>query len=469
MTTDTSAATDSTLDVEIKLSETAPCTKRIAFSVPADAVDGRLDMAFASFAAEAALPGFRRGKAPRPLLEKRFGGAILAETRNQLMSEAYSKAIEEHKLRPNGDPRPVEGATVPELGRGKAFAFEVELEVAPEFELPDFTALEVRKPTIEVTDAHVDGEILRQRYRWGTPSRIEGPFERLDRMLGKAVVRVAGREGTYVENDKVLCVVPAEEDEGKGPLLGMMIDGLDKALLGRRVGDVVKVSAKGSESHEREELRGKDIEIEYHVAEAERIAPRDVKELADMYGVESEEIFREQIKTALEQRRDGEQRAAMREQVAEQLVARIDFALPAKLSELQAVRSLEQERMELLSRGIDAASVERRLAEIRGTSERASKDRLKLFFIMARLAEHFGVGVTEQELNGRISFMAAQQGARPEEMRRQIEKAGRMGEVVSVIRDAKVTDRIIAQAKVSDIAADEWNRIVEEKAKLAKA
>ena len=467
MTTDTSA-TESSLDVEIKLSETAPCTKRISFCVPADAVDGRLDMAFASFAAEAALPGFRRGKAPRPLLEKRFGGAILAETRNQLMSEAYSKAIEDHKLRPIGDPRPVEGAAAPELGRGKAFAFEVELEVAPEFELPDFAAIEVRKPTIEVTDAHVDGEILRQRYRWGTPSRIEGPFERLDRMLGKAVVRLAGREGVYVENDKVLCVVPAEEDEGKGPLLGMMIDGLDAALLGRRTGDVVKVSSKGSESHEREELRGKDIEIEYHVAEAERIAPREIKELAEMYGVESEEIFREQIKTALEQRRDGEQRAAMREQVAEQLVARIDFALPAKLSELQAVRALEQERMELLSRGIDAASVERRLAEIRSTSERAAKDRLKLFFIMARLAEHFGVGVTEQELNGRIAFMAAQQGARPEEMRRQIEKAGRMGEVVSVIRDAKVTDRIIAQAKVSDIAADEWNRIVEEKAKSAK-
>jgi hypothetical protein len=75
------------------------------------------------------------------------------------------------------------------------------------------------------------------------------------------------------------------------------------------------------------------------------------------------------------------------------------------------------------------------------------------------------VNVTDQELNGRIASIAAQQNARPEQVRAQIEKSGRMNEVVSVIRDAKVGDRIIAQAKVSDIAADAWNAIVEAKAK----
>jgi FKBP-type peptidyl-prolyl cis-trans isomerase (trigger factor) len=155
----------------------------------------------------------------------------------------------------------------------------------------------------------------------------------------------------------------------------------------------------------------------------------------------------------------------MREQVAEQLLEKIDFALPSKLSEEQASRTLEQQRMELLSRGMEPTAVELRLAELRGKSEQSAKDRLKLFFIMARLSEHFGVQVTEQELNGRISMMAAQQGARPEQMRAQIEKAGRMSDVISNIRDAKVSDRIISQAKVSDIAADEYNKIVEAKTK----
>ena len=184
-----------------------------------------------------------------------------------------------------------------------------------------------------------------------------------------------------------------------------------------------------------------------------------------MFGVESEEIFREQVKDALEQRRDGEQRNAMREQVSKQLLAKIDFALPGKLSEDQITRTIEQQRMEMLSRGMEPEAVERRLAELRSKSEKSSRDRLKLFFVMARLAEQFGVQVTEQELNGRISFMAAQQNVRPEQMRKQIEQAGRMGEVISVIRDAKVYDRIIAQAKISDIDATEWNKMVEAEAK----
>ena len=460
-------ATENQLEVEITVTETAPCTKRIALKVPATEVDARLELALSAFMADAALPGFRKGKAPRALVEKRVGGALLQETRGQLMSEAYSKALEEHKLQPLAEPRPVDGTTVPELVRGKDFSFTFEIEVAPEFSVPDFTTFEVKKPTIDVTTEHVDGEILRQSYRFGTPNRIEGPFERLDRMLGKATVTVDGREGVYFETERALCVVPAEEDEGKGQLLGIIIDGLDAALLGKKIGDTITVSTVGAEGHEREELRGKKITIEYRIGEAERITPRAIKDLAEMYGVESEEIFREQVKDALEQRRDGEQRAAMREQVAERLVSSVDFALPAKVSEEQITRTLEQQRVDLLSRGIEPAAVENRLAEMRGSSEKSAKDRLKLFFIMSRLAQHFGVNITEQELNGRIAFMAQQQGVRPEQMRQQLEKSGRMGEVISVIRDAKVSDRIISQSKVVDISADEWNKIVESKAKPA--
>lgn len=460
-------ATETQLDVEISITETAPCTKRISLSVPAKTIDARLEMALASFISEASFPGFRKGKAPRSLVEKRVGGALIQETRNQIMSEAYSRAIEENKLRPISDPRPVEGDAVPELARGKAFKFNVEIEVAPDFEVPDFSNIEVKKPTIEVTGEHIDGEILRQSYRWGTPARIEGPFEHLDRMLGKAVVTVDGRDGTYFETDKALCVVPAKEDEGKGALLGLMIDGLDKALLGKKSGDTVTITTTGSAGHEREELRGKKITITFTIGEAERITPRTAKELAEMFGVESEEIFREQVKDALEQRRDGEQRQAMREQIAEQLTATIDFPLPAKISEAQIARTLEQQRMDLLSRGLEPAAVENRLAELRSKSESDARTRLKLFFIMARLAEHFGVQVTEQELNGRIAMMASQQNMRPEQMRAEIEKTGRGGELISLIRDAKVSDRIISQAKITDIPAEEWNKIVESKAKTA--
>ena len=458
-------ATDTPLDVEITLIDIGPCAKQIKFNIPAKSIDTRLSDALSALAGEAAVPGFRKGKAPRGLIEKKFGANLLNEARGQIMSDAYQRALDENKLRPISEPRPVTGEVVAELQRGKSFTFSVEIEIAPEFAVPDFTSYEVKKPTIDVTQEHIDGEILRQSYRWGAPARLEGTLEHLDRMLGKAVVTIAGKDGVFFETDKALCVVPAKEDEGKGALLGLIFDGLDKALLGKSVGDTITVTTTGAEGHEREELRGKTINVTYTIGEAERITPRTHKELAEMFGVETEELFIEQIRDALEQRRDGEQRAAMREQVADPLIAGIQFELPTKLSEEQATRTIEQQRMEMLSRGVDEASVEHRIAEIRGKSEANAINRLKLFFIMSRLAEHFGVNVTDQELNGRIASIAAQQNARPEQVRAQIEKSGRMNEVVSVIRDAKVGDRIIAQAKVSDIAADAWNAIVEAKAK----
>jgi trigger factor len=458
-------ATDTPLDVEITLIDIGPCAKQIKFNIPAKSIDTRLSDALSALAGEAAVPGFRKGKAPRGLIEKKFGANLLNEARGQIMSDAYQRALDENKLRPISEPRPVTGEVVADLQRGKSFTFSVEIEIAPEFAVPDFTSYEVKKPTIDVTQEHIDGEILRQSYRWGAPARLEGTLEHLDRMLGKAVVTIAGKDGVFFETDKALCVVPAKEDEGKGALLGLIFDGLDKALLGKSVGDTITVTTTGAEGHEREELRGKTINVTYTIGEAERITPRTHKELAEMFGVETEELFIEQIRDALEQRRDGEQRAAMREQVADQLIAGIQFELPTKLSEEQATRTIEQQRMEMLSRGVDEASVEHRIAEIRGKSEANAINRLKLFFIMSRLAEHFGVNVTDQELNGRIASIAAQQNARPEQVRAQIEKSGRMNEVVSVIRDAKVGDRIIAQAKVSDIAADAWNAIVEAKAK----
>jgi trigger factor len=460
-----SNATETSTDLEIGIADTAPCTKEIRITMPADAVGARIDLAMGEFLRGAALPGFRPGKAPRALVEKRFGQAIVDETRGQVIQEGYRRALEEHKIRPLGDPRPVGGDELPEFTRGKAFTLAFEVEVAPSFDLPDFASFEVKRPMIEVTPEHIDAEILRQSYRWGAPERIEGPFEHLDRMLGKATVTVEGRDGVFFETDKALCVVPAKEDEGKGAMLGLLVEGLDNALLGKKVGDTVSIATKGADSHEREELRGKAIAIEYAVAEAERITPRTTKELAEMFGVETEELFREQMKDALEQRRDGEQRAAMREQVSEALVSGIDFELPSKLTEDQLVRTIEQQRMELLSRGLDADAVERRMAEMRGKSEQTTRNRVKLFFIMSRLAEEFGVNITEQEVNGRIAMMAAQQGVRPEQMRQQIVQSGRADQVIATIRDAKVADRIIAQAKVEDMPADEWNKIVEAKAK----
>ena len=103
------------LKPEVKVEDAGPAKKRITVTVQAKDVDARLENGFGNLAGEAALPGFRKGKAPRALLERRFGDMLLQETRTQLLGETYGKVVQDHKLRPVGEPSLPEGATEPTL------------------------------------------------------------------------------------------------------------------------------------------------------------------------------------------------------------------------------------------------------------------------------------------------------------------------------------------------------------------
>jgi trigger factor len=457
----------------VVVEETSPTTRRITITIPADAVNDRIETSFGTLQVETVLPGFRKGKAPRALLEKRFAGPLMKETRSQLVADAYSKALEEKGIRPVSDPELDQESLAADLVRGKPFTFTVNVEVVPAFDMPNLDGIPVRRPVVIVADEHIDQEILRQRYRWGTPNRIEGPFEHLDRMVGRAEVRIGGASEIFFETEQALVVVPAAEDEGKGQLLGLMIDDLDKALLGKKVGDTVHVSVTGPEYHEREDVRGKELGITYIVRAAERITPATTEDLVAKFSLGTEEILREQIKFALEQRRDAEQLAAQREQVFEWLLEQVTFDLPPKLSERQASRDLGRARLDMLQRGLDEDLVERRLAEIRGQSDETARNRLRLFFILARLAEQFGIAVTEAEVSGRIVQIAQSQGVRPEQVRDQLIKTGAINDVALQIREQKTADRLIEKAAVTDVPAEEWNKEVqaraEEKLKVARA
>ena len=448
---------------EVKVEDAGPACKRITVTVPAKAVDARIESSFGNIQSEAQLPGFRKGKAPRHLIEKRFGDGVIQETRTQLLSETYSKALESHKLRPVGDPTLPEGAKEPEIARGKPFSFTLEVEVAPEFTLPKTDGLAVMKPIFDITDEHVAAEIRRQGFRFGTPDRITGPFQTLDRLLCDAKAWKGKDAEPFFDMEKALVVVPDTVDEGKGSLLGILVDDLTKQLEGRKVGDTIEVKAKAPENHEREDLRGQAIRFELKVTDADRIAPLPPATLAERLGVETEENLKGQVRLMLERKRDAEQRGAEREQVARQLTELVDFALPTRLSQAQITRNLEMARMELLQRGTEPEQVETRLAEMRHGSEADTKRRLKLFFILTRLAEEQGVQVSEAELNGRIAGIAAQRGLPAAQVRSDLEKAGRLNDLALSIREQKVLDRILDNAKFTDIAADKWNEMEEKR------
>lgn len=453
----------------VKIEDAGPARKRITITVPAAVIDEKLAESIATLSSEAAIPGFRKGKVPQKLIERKFGTSVRNETKNQLIASAYAEAIEEHKLKPVGEPEPVGDMTKLDLEQGKPLSFSLEVEVTPEFDLPKFDDIEIKKPVLEISDEMVNTELERQRLMNGEASKVEGAVQENDRLIGYASVLRNDEAEPFFRQDNVVIIVPGDADGGKGQVLGLLIEGLQSKLKKAAVGEHILIETVGPDGHEREDIRGAKLKIDFEVRDMQRIAPAEPTAVAVRYGLPDVDMLREQIKLALEHRRDDEQASAMREQAVAALADKLDFPLPEKMSAQQAARSLEQYRLELLYAGKTPDEVEQKLAEVRAESEDVTRDRLKHFFLLFRLAEHFNVEVSEQEVNGRIAAIAAQRGVRPEKLRAELAQSNRLGEVARMVRDQKAADRLVQQVKKTDVTADEWNTIFNQQQKDARA
>lgn len=447
---------------QIRIEDIGPCRKRITIELPATAVDHQIGQSIDLVAAEAALPGFRPGRVPRKLVEKKFGTAIRTEARNQLLSSAYSKAVETHKLRVIGDPERADDSD-DQIADGKAVTFKVEVDVAPDFDLPSFAQIEVLKPTYEVTKEQVDEQVERA-------CRNEGELEPHDvaeagdYCIGHGKLMVKGQGEPVHDLQGAVIQIPEAKDKGKGRILGIVVDDFSKQAGTPKAGDTITVKAKGPEQHEREAVRGADLEITFEVEQVQRIIPAKIETLVEKYGFADADQLRQSVQEQLERRLQIDQASAMRGQAAEALLDAIDFELPTRLTESQAERRLARQRMEMEYRGDDAQTIENAIADARTSSKEFAQRELKLFFILAKAAEDMKVQVTEDEVNGQIMQIARQQQVRPDRLRADLIRTNRIQMLLQQIREHKTLDAVVSKAKTTEVSADQFRAKMEARA-----
>lgn len=440
---------------KVSISDAGPSRKKISIEIPAATVSEKVAEQMNTLSTQASLPGFRAGKVPRNLIERRFGPSVRAEAKQQLVSAAYSDAVKEHKLKVLGEPTS-ETLAKAELTPGKPFAFELEIEVMPEFELPNIEGIPVKKPVIAVTDEMVTGEVEKLRINEGKLESREKP-EPGDYITGKGVMK--GKDGTEFYNiDGAVIQVPAADKNGKGMVLGIMVEDFDKQLGRPTPGQTVTIKAKGPENHEVEGLRNADLTVTFKVDRIDRIIPADEAELVKHYGFESADQLKDAVRRRMDQRVMIQQQSVMRSQVARHLIKNTTINLPERLTASQAARALDRRRMELMYRGVDAAKIEEHIAELRADSKNAAARELKLNFILATVAERLKVQVTEAEINGRIAQMAQERNIRPEKLRQELIQTNKVGAIFSQIREHKSLDAILAKASVTEMPADEYDK-----------
>ncbi len=449
-----SDATDTIEGYDFKLEDAGPARKRLSITISADVIDEKLSESMSTLQGQSALPGFRKGKAPSQLLERRFGSAVREDARNELMQGACQKAFEHFKVRPLAEMEPADPDAEYVIEKGTPLSFVVEFEVIPEFDMPDVSAIEIAKPQLEVTDEHIDEELERQCMRMGTAEERQGDFAPADRLLGRCDLFVEGEDEPIFSHEQVLAVIPEKGESGQ--MLGLKIEDLGAAFAKASVGDELDIETIGPDAHEREDIRGKKLRLHYTIHLAERITPAAVNDLIERFSLASEDVLREQVRLALEQQRDEEQASVMREQMVKALRDQVKMELPERASGRQIQADLERIRMELMQRGVEQDEVENKLAEVRERSESQTRDHMRSWFVLERVANDEDIVVSEQEINGRIATMAMQQGARPDALRAELVKHDRIMPLARSIRERKATDLLVSRAKITDITMDEW-------------
>ncbi|MEI6362350.1 MAG: trigger factor [Actinomycetes bacterium] len=405
----------------------SPTRVKLTVEVPFDELKPSLDAAYGRIAQSVTIPGFRKGKVPARIIEQRFGrGAVLEEAVNEAVPKAYDEAIRTNGIVPLGQPE----VDVTEIKDGEALHFTAEVDVRPEFELPDYSTLTIEVASPVPSDADVDEQLDGLRGRFATLKDIDTAAADGDMLL----VDILGStpEGDELED---LSASALSYELGTDGLL----PGLDDAVRG-----AVKDEEREFEFvPENGDWAGISLKVKVTVAGVrERELPAlddDFAQLASEFDTVDE--LREDIRERLTRMRKMEQGVEARNKVLETLMASVEIPLPEALIEHEVQHHFED--------GHDSGE------EHRAEVEKQARDAMKSQFILDKVAEKEEVTVGETELSAWLVQQAPRYGMGPDQFAEMLVESGQVPVAVQDIRRAKALSVVLESAKVVDTDGNE--------------
>jgi trigger factor len=422
-----------------------PTRVKISVVVEPDELRPAIDRAVRRLSREIRVPGFRKGKVPRQVMEARIGReAIVADAiENEAVPEFYTKALEELDIKPlsRGQVEP------PEYTDGGPLEFSATVEVKPEIDLPPYKGVVVVKPEAEVTDAQIDEQLERLRERMAQLEVIERPLKEGD------FATVDLRSTHHDEEIPELTRADGLYEIGSGGLP----EAVDTELLGKRKGDIVKVNITLPE--EAAERAGQDVTMTALVKETKaKVLP----ELDDDFASEASEFdtvdeLKADLRTRLEEAAAQQAAAELESRVLSAYLDTVEMPLPPTLvgEEIQFRASRLSEQLAQLQMPLDRylemtnQTTEQLQDDLREQAEKAVKAQLTL----EAVAEAEGMAASDEEVDAEIERQAARMGRTVKEVRKAL--SGSRGEVIrgDILR-SKALALMVEQADQSGTAED---------------
>ena len=374
---------------------------KLTIEVSAEDVEKALQAAYLKERSKISLPGFRKGKVPRQMIEKMYGPEVFYdEAANHMISEAYGKAYDECELEITSQPK----IEVTQLEKGKPFIFTAEVAVKPEVKLGEYKGLKVDKVSTRVTQKEIDEEIDRER------ERNARTIDVTDRAVQDKDQIVLDFEG-FVDGEAF--------EGGKGenyPLTigsGSFIPGFEEQLIGAEIEKEMEVNVKFPEDYQAKELAGKDavFKCTVHSIKAKELPELDDEFVSDV-SEESETVdqYKAEVKGKIKERKEREGKEKKENQAVEQAVENAEIDLPEPMVDLQARQMADDFARRIMQQGMSieqyfqftGLSEEKMMEELKPQAEKRIRTRLVLEAIVA--AEN--IEVSDERLEEELKKMA---------------------------------------------------------------
>lgn len=423
-----------------------PCRQMLKISVPWADLATEYAGVLNTVKNVAQVNGFRVGRAPAALVERQYAKYIRREIQDYLAPRYYRQAIEDQKL------SVVSVVDVREMtfAKGQALTFEVVLDVAPEIKLPNYTKIPIQGRTPLASDADTEQALQRLLMRF---ARYEdAPADARLAQDDLATVDFAGVcEGRPVRE---LCGAQAGLGEGRDMMIVLnpahdFLPGLSAGLEGAAPGETCEVRIAFPATHPQSALAGKDALYTVTVKSLRRRKlPEMNEEFFKLLGIDNEEALRARVRQDLQTALDRRETDQRKDEIARYLLNATDFDLPQTVVDEERATTVRAIVQDMVSQGGTREQMEGMRDEIMGQAEKSSKDRVKLQYILSRIADEEKIEVGEERVDQALADLAERYRMPVEQMRAELGKRGALARVRSDVRAGQTMDWLLDKAKL---------------------
>ena len=440
--------------MNVDVEDVSSCRKVLVVDVPTESVMTEYDDVVVAYRKVAKIPGFRKGKAPLDVVERRHAKDITEDTKERLVPRFYQEALEKKQI------KPVALLNVSDvvLDKNKGMSFKVTLDVAPEFRLPKYKKISLKRNSAAVDDQEVDEAFDRFLDNFARfEDVVDRPAREGDLVVidyegtcdGKPVSEIAGDCAGLGDGKDFMAMVGEPE----------FLPGFSKGMQGAAVGEQRTIDIEFPDDYHVPAVAGKHASYAIAVKGVREKAPPELnEEFFKRFDVASKDELMGKIRSDLEKAAEDRQKATLKDDVAKFLLSKVDCELPASIVKQEHDASVQSIIRRNIMNGVSKEELEANKDSIFASVAEGSKDRVKLSYILARIAEDAGIEVKDDEVDAHINEMAPQYRMSPAQLRAEIEKKGGMDGLKSDIRSGNTLNFLIDSAKIKDVKQKDTGR-----------